>query len=135
VRRRPLGREARELRVARCCYDHLAGWLGVAVTTALLDRDLVRPAEDRLFAAPPAGTGWFAALDVDARLAGRQCLDWTERRHHLGGPLGVRLLAALCGAGHLRRSRTGRAVQVTPQGTSWLRAELGVDPARAAEES
>src|SRR5688572_8459040 len=33
---RPIPRGAAELRFARCCYDHLAGRLGVAVTERLL---------------------------------------------------------------------------------------------------
>lgn len=36
VRRKPLGREAETLRFARCCYDHLAGRAGVAVTQRLI---------------------------------------------------------------------------------------------------
>src|SRR5580658_10871809 len=35
VRRKALDAKARDLRFARCCYDHLAGQLGVAVTDAL----------------------------------------------------------------------------------------------------
>src|SRR6185437_8327833 len=38
VRRRALSAEAKELRFARCCYDHLAGQIGVAVTQALEER-------------------------------------------------------------------------------------------------
>src|SRR6185437_1475224 len=38
VARKPLSREAKALRHARRCYDHLAGELGVAVTAALEQR-------------------------------------------------------------------------------------------------
>ena len=57
-------------------------------------------------------------------MAAQQCLDWTERTHHLAGPLGVHLLNALCEADWLRRSKNSRAVLVTPKG--W--AQLNLDP-------
>ena len=42
----------------------------------------------------------------------RQCLDWTERKHHLAGPLGVELLALLCARRWLRRSDGARVIQL-----------------------
>ncbi|MCJ2096715.1 ArsR family transcriptional regulator [Methylobacterium sp. J-072] len=135
VRSKPLSREARELRFARCCYDHLAGHLGVAVTGALQARGYLVPAEGKRFAVPPAGIAWFAGLglEVDRLKPGRhglarQCLDWTEREHHLAGPLGVQLMSLFCAKGWLRRSGTTRAVQVTPPGWIALKRELGLDP-------
>lgn len=133
-RRTPPSRTARELQFARCCYDHLAGSLGVAVTQALQDRELIVAAEDKQFEVTPAGTQWFDAIGLDvAALAptrrglARQCLDWTERRHHLAGPLGVELMSRLCAIGWLRRSKSSRAVQVTPKGWAGLKERLGVD--------
>ena len=76
-----------------------------------------------------AGLG-VSAAPAPARSRGypaRQCLDWTERQHHLGGPLGVDLLTALCAHGWLRRSADSRALQVTPPGAVALREALGVD--------
>ncbi|SFM58658.1 ArsR/SmtB family transcription factor [Methylobacterium pseudosasicola] len=135
VRSKPLSREARELRFARCCYDHLAGHLGVAVTGALQARGYLVPAAGKRFDVPPAGAAWFAGLglEVDRLRPGRhglarQCLDWTEREHQLAGPLGVQLMSLLCAKGWLRRSETTRAVQVTPTGWTGLKKELGLDP-------
>jgi DNA-binding transcriptional ArsR family regulator len=134
IRQRPLGREARELRFARTCYDHLAGWLGVAVTQGLLARGYLLADAERHFAMTPAGAAWFAALGVAATPApaARACVDWTERTHHLGGPLGVRLAACLSERGWLRRGSRSRSVQVTPAGIAGLRQELGVDATGAA---
>jgi DNA-binding transcriptional ArsR family regulator len=136
VRRRPPSREARALRFARCCYDHLAGQLGVAVAEALQARDILRPAADKRYDLTPAGVAWCAGLGLrvaDLR-PGRQglvhaCLDWTEREHHLAGPLATALMRVFCAQGWLRRAETGRAVQVTPKGWIALRTELGLDPA------
>jgi DNA-binding transcriptional ArsR family regulator len=134
MRARKLGPEARALCHARCCYDHLAGRLGVAVAQALQQRGYLVPAADRHFAVTPQGRVWFAGIGLDLaalprsrRGMARKCLDWTERTHHLAGPLGRHLLRAFCDAGWLRRSPTSRAVQVTPMGTAALKRELGLD--------
>lgn len=134
VRSRPLGREAQHLRFARCCYDHLAGQMGVAVTQALQRRGFIVPAPDKRFDVTPAGTVWFRhqGLDMDGlrgtrRGLARQCLDWTEREHHLAGPLGVQFMSTLCENGWMRRVSKSRAVQVTPAGWAGLKAELGIE--------
>lgn len=133
VRRKPLSREAEKLRFARCCYDHLAGRLGIAVTRGLCSRGLLTAGAQRQFEVTPAGVEWFGelGLDVDAlrptsQGLARQCLDWTEREYHLAGPLGVRFLRTLCDLGWMRRSKTSRAVEVTPKGWAELRDKLGV---------
>ncbi len=65
VRRKALSPEARELRFARCCYDHLAGQLGVAVTRSLIARGFITPAPAKQFEITPAGARWFATLGLD----------------------------------------------------------------------
>jgi DNA-binding transcriptional ArsR family regulator len=134
VRRKALDAKARDLRFARCCYDHLAGQLGVAVTDALRRREFLVPAEGKTFDVTPAGAAWFGGVGVDMaalkptrRGLARQCLDWTERSHHLAGPLGVAFMSALCEAGWLRRSRAPRGIDVTPKGRVGLKRELDVD--------
>src|SRR5690606_11137049 len=99
-------RASRELRFCRTCYGHLAGQMGVAVTGALLERDYIRPADDRQFKLTPAGAAWFETIGLDTatikparRGLARQCMDWTERRPHLAGPLGVQLTNRLCAQG------------------------------------
>jgi DNA-binding transcriptional ArsR family regulator len=134
LRRKPLGPQVAELRFARRCYDHLAGQLGVAVASRLQQRGFLVPAAGKRFEVTPAGIEWFGGLGVDVPALkptrcglARQCLDWTERSHHLAGPLGVELLSALCGRGWLRRARKSRAVQVTPAGFTELRRRIGLD--------
>lgn len=129
----PRSPKARALRDARCCYGHLAGRLGVRVCEALVERDLIRPEADKLFAITDDGRAWFADLGVDVaalrspRGVARQCLDWTERRHHLAGPLGVRMLAAMTARGWFVLEAQGRAVRVTAAGEQALREGLGVE--------
>lgn len=128
----PRSPKARALRDARCCYGHLAGRLGVRVCEALVARDLLRPGADKLFEVTPDGRRWFEDLGVSVgalrspRGVARQCLDWTERRHHLAGPLGVQLLEAMTARGWLALEPKGRAARLTPEGARALRDLLGV---------
>ncbi|WP_297511822.1 helix-turn-helix transcriptional regulator [uncultured Caulobacter sp.] len=128
----PRSPKARALRDARCCYGHLAGRLGVRVCEALVARDLIRPEQDKRYAVTPEGRDWFEALGVgldglrSPRGVARQCLDWTERRHHLAGPLGVALLNAMVARGWLALEPKGRAARLTPDGAAALRTLLDV---------
>lgn len=128
----PRSPKARALRDARCCYGHLAGRLGVKVCEALVAREIIRPVDEKLYDVTPEGRRWFEDLGVDVgvlrspRGVARQCLDWTERRHHLAGPLGVKLLEAMTAQGWLALEAKGRAVRVTPEGAMALRERLGV---------
>ena len=130
--------QAEALRHARCCYDHLAGELGVGIAVALEDRGLIASVgPGKRVDVTPAGVTWFEAvfgIDVRKLRPGRhglacRCLDWTERRHHLAGPLGTRLLQRCFELGWLRRTPRSRAVRLTPKGRDSLQAHLGVGAA------
>ncbi len=116
------------LRKARVCYDHLAGELGVLAYDGLLARH-VFTADARGLRLSNAGADWFAAFGIDpAHAAGqrrafcRPCLDWGERRHHLGGALGAALLARLFELRWASRAKDSRVVAFTPRGEAALRA-------------
>jgi len=139
TRRQPLSREGRSLRFARRCYDHLAGQLGVAVTQGLQERGFIVPTAEKQFIVTPLGREWFGSIGLEVtalkpsrRGLARQCLDWTERRHHLAGPLGVQLMAVLCSSGWLRRSKPSRIIQVTQKGWRELKYHLNIDEGDAA---
>ncbi|AZG07612.1 transcriptional regulator [Pigmentiphaga sp. H8] len=134
ARRPPLGKQARSLQFARCCYDHLAGQLGVAVAQALQRHGYVIAQPGKRCGITPAGEHWFSGMGLDVRTLrptrnglARLCLDWTERTHHVGGPLGVAMLAAFCERGWLRRTPGSRALTLTPPGRIALREQLGVE--------
>ena len=122
------------LRAARLCYDHLAGEIGVAIADALLARRLLGRRADE-YALTPAGRRWCAELDVDVSVldAGRRplvrvCLDWTERREHIGGALGAAIASTALERGWVRRQRDTRALTVTPAGRRDLLAPLEIRP-------
>lgn len=117
-----------QLRRARCCYRHLAGMLGVAFCGRLLEREWLH-ADTRGLCLSPQGldalAGQGLAMDGMVKLQGRSCVDWTERRMHLGGALGVALTSAMLDARWLRRQPQGRVLQPSVEGLRRL-AELGV---------
>ena len=120
------------LRMARTCYRHLAGQLGVALCGNLLERGWLRSASDGLRLQPSGADALIAAgLNGDQtqgllRLRGRGCLDWTERRPHLAGSVGAGLCGLAFASGWVRRIGTGRAVALTDAGERALRDELGL---------
>ncbi|WP_330231822.1 winged helix-turn-helix domain-containing protein [Nocardia sp. NBC_00508] len=118
----------------RTCYDHLAGRLGVVVTDAMTARGLLD--SDGGFALTASGLDWLtgpmgvepAALHATRRPIARPCLDWTERRVHLGGSAGAHLCRRLGELAWIKRVGTGRAVRVTVRGEAGLAEVLGIDP-------
>jgi DNA-binding transcriptional ArsR family regulator len=97
LRTRP-GPKEEAMRHARSCYDHLAGRIAVD----LFERWIAgRVLQWRGEVVSLAGEGRrFLAkrgVDIDAlerkkRPLCRTCVDWSERRHHLGGALGAAVL-------------------------------------------
>jgi DNA-binding transcriptional ArsR family regulator len=123
--------EAALLRSGRTCYDHLAGEIGMAITDALIAADAV-VLSDRAFSLTPTGSKLMQQLGVDLQTArsarrgfGVACLDWTERRRHLGGSLGATLCTRFFEAGWVRRIGKGRAVELTKPGAKALSDLLG----------
>lgn len=123
--RRP-SKQLLELRAARMCYDHLAGQLGVAIGQSLQARGLLAP-EGTDFRLTEAGQDFLEGLGLDVAAArtrrrafARQCLDWSERRPHLGGALGAALAQTLLDRKWIRRDLKGRKVTVTPGGRAAL---------------
>jgi hypothetical protein len=124
------------LRFARCCYDHLAGHLGVAVAATLERRGHVTDAPEKLYDISAAGHRWLESVGVNSvalkpsrRGVARRCLDWTERRHHVAGPLGRALLQRFCDAGWIVRTPSSRALRVTHEGTRAFREHFEIDAA------
>ncbi len=115
------------LRKARVCYDHLAGELGVLAYDGLRGRGWLAGNADRLYLTQTGAEG-LAAFGVDPAQAARQrrtfcrpCLDWGERRHHLGGALGAALLARLYALRWASRAEDSRVVVFTAKGEQALR--------------
>jgi DNA-binding transcriptional ArsR family regulator len=130
-RHRPVGPRDAALRMARSCYDHLAGRLGVALADALVSRGWVSAS---LADVRPDGSRFFCEFGVDlspqqtaSRPVCRACLDWSERRPHLAGQLGAGLFARLLALGWIERTREGRIVAFTEEGRAGFARTFGID--------
>jgi len=116
-------------RRARTCYRHLAGELGVGLVDAMLERRWVRREGTRFTLTPGgrrAGTTVGLIEEPDSPIEGSACLDWTERRDHLAGPLGVELTKGLLELGWVRRKTSTRALRVTVEGVRGFRDTFGL---------
>jgi len=115
-----------KLRTARTCYDHIAGLLGVGLAERLTERDFVVLGEEA-GEVTPAGAAFLSKLGVDLgaahakrRVFCRPCLDWTERKPHIGGAVGAALAIRCFELKWIERMRDGRALTITPAGRRGL---------------
>ncbi len=129
----PLDPEARALRAARSCYDHLAGRVAVELARALEVSKVIEPRGELDYELGSRGKAWFANLSVDLdalrhrrRSFARQCLDWTERRPHLAGALGAALCARLLALKWIARRPKTRALRITLLGARELHVRFGI---------
>ncbi|MBG6079090.1 DNA-binding transcriptional ArsR family regulator [Rubrivivax gelatinosus] len=121
--------ERTRLRLARCCYGHLAGKLGVSLFDAL-QRQHGLESTPSGFELTAAGRAWLEGLGMNPgapssrRRFAYRCLDWSERRDHLAGQLADELYQHFTAKGWLRRT-SGRAVEITVSGQRELLPSLG----------
>jgi DNA-binding transcriptional ArsR family regulator len=114
------------LRAARTCYDHIAGCLGVSLHDRFqrlrwLSADSM--AGDNACDLTLNGVKAFEALGVDVeatrtlrRRFAYACVDWSERRPHLGGALGAALLQVAIKRRWVLQDLDSRALSVTSLG-------------------
>lgn len=125
--------QSKALHFARTCYDHIAGVVGVALTDKMLELEVLKEGEGLDFVITSDGMKWFGDFGIDLsgiqrgrRHLARQCLDWSERRHHMAGALGAALTNRLFELEWISRIPGGRAVRVTDKGFKGVEAEFGL---------
>jgi DNA-binding transcriptional ArsR family regulator len=120
-----------EMRYARTCYDHMAGELAVRVFDHLLEHGwLVEEGGDVRATDQGAAvlTGWGIDLGAQRKRKRRfacTCLDWSERRAHLGGALGAALLDHWTRQGWVEHAQAPRVLRITPSGRQHFDRLLG----------
>ena len=124
------------LRAARTCYDHLAGRLGVAIADRLIAQGAIAVEDDAGFVTEQ-GVGLLAHIGIElpegrdeavrsSRPICRPCMDWSERRPHIAGKLGVAICTHCLEKGWICRRKGTRALDITPTGRAALKDVFGV---------
>jgi DNA-binding transcriptional ArsR family regulator len=128
----PRAKTDAQVRHARTCYDHLAGELGVAIADRLMAQDLVILGTEA-GEVTEVGAAFLGRLGVDLSVARakrrvfcRPCVDWTERRPHIGGAVGAALATRCFELGWIERVRDSRAVTITAAGRRGFQDSFGL---------
>ena len=140
VRGAPATKAPNRLRIARTCYDHAAGAFGVLIHDRFqaLGFLVSRSAgEDGPYDLTSVGAEALEAFGVDVgetrklrRRFAYGCLDWSERRPHLGGALGAAVLTVALHRKWVIQDLDSRALTVTMRGRGEMAARFG--PGREA---
>jgi len=136
LRTRPGPRDA-AMREARTCYDHLAGRHAVALFEHWEAAGIIHRRGDGVELSP-AGRRRVADLGIDVdglararRPQCRVCIDWSERRNHLGGSIGAAVLDLVLDQGWARREADSRVVRFSPRGLESFAAWYAAGPVAA----
>lgn len=139
------------LRHARTCYDHMAGTVAVrlhdhmAAQGWLVDAGTNGSNDDggsdgggrggngTDYQLTPTGEQGVRALGIDTaalrklrRRFACPCLDWSERKPHVGGALGAALLQLALAKGWVEQNLDSRALAVPPKGQRQMLAAFGL---------
>lgn len=125
----PVPRTPAYLRYARTCYDHLAGELAVNLYEFMLKDKWL---ETDGTALTPDGKSHFQNLGAVLNSRPRRksccpCLDWSERRFHLGGDAGSALMTLFLQKEWVARTPGYREVNVTDSGRTALSRLFSLD--------
>jgi DNA-binding transcriptional ArsR family regulator len=124
------------LRNARTCYDHMAGTVAVGLHDYMTQHGWIGPesADGNAYELSDAGVEALGklGLDVDSARKTRRrfacaCLDWSERRPHLGGALGAAMLTLLARKGWIEADLDSRAVGITREGKRQFKRVFDID--------
>lgn len=120
------------LRSARTCYDHIAGAVGVLLHDQLQSLGWLSTEYELTI----SGADAFGGLGIDIpqlrslrRRFACPCLDWSERRPHLGGALGAAVFEVSIARNWLSADLDSRALSVTASGKRELLRRFGLDVA------
>ncbi len=124
------------LRAARTCYDHIAGTLGVLLHDRLRAMDWLvaaRKGSHATYYPTENGAKCLQELGIDISSVPKSrrrfafaCLDWSERRFHIGGALGAALLGCALRRRWVVQEPGSRALSITNSGRREMQTELGV---------
>ncbi|GAA0711494.1 helix-turn-helix transcriptional regulator [Dokdonella soli] len=123
------------LRAARTCYDHMAGAVAVSLHDRFSELEWlsVSSVDDDAYDLTEEGAKAFARLGIDIEATRKlrrrfacACIDWSERRPHMGGALGAALLTVALKHRWVVQDLDSRALSVTRLGAREMRARFGL---------
>ena len=124
------------LRAARTCYDHMAGAAAVALHDRFISLGWLSTHPDghgTAYDLSSEGANSLQRLDIDiksARVLRRRfacpCLDWSERRPHIGGALGAALLKLATKRKWVIQDLDSRALSITALGRREFQTRFGL---------
>ena len=124
------------LLAARTCYDHMAGTLGVSLHDRFKALGWLSASStdgDDAYDVTLTGAKAFSALGIDLEATRKlrrrfawACLDWSERRPHVGGALGAALLNMALKRKWVVQDLDSRALRVTGPGQREMLARFGL---------
>ncbi|URJ37023.1 winged helix-turn-helix domain-containing protein [Paenibacillus polymyxa] len=125
--------ENEAIRLARTCYDHVAGHLGVQIMSFFMQKGILSEDQDGLHITQQ-GEIFFADFQINLkntrqkrRSFSHKCLDWSERRHHLAGALGSALLDRLFELHWVEHLPTTRAIRITAEGKRGFKEVFSIE--------
>jgi DNA-binding transcriptional ArsR family regulator len=123
------------LRNARTCYDHIAGCIGVSLHDRFhaLKWLTAIPGNGTEYELTSDGAKIFQTLGVDVeatrslrRRFAFACLDWSERRPHVGGALGAAILQVTLKKKWVLQDLDSRALSITAAGRLEMKSRFGI---------
>ena len=123
------------LRMARTCYDHIAGILGVTLHDRFKALGWLSDisARDNAYLVTSNGAEAFQALGIDIEEIRKQrrrfacaCVDWSERRPHVGGAVGAALLKLALKRKWVIQDLDSRVLTVTKVGRREMLTRFGL---------
>ena len=125
-------RRASAVLVARSCYNHIAGRVGVQMTERMLASEVI-VLRGGVVATGPNYRRFCRNLGIEPLVVtatspiAKLCLDWTERQHHISGRLGTAIMQRFLQAGWMARQTGSRALQFTQEGRASLIHNFGLE--------
>ncbi len=120
------------VKYCRTCYDHLAGYVGVLITEAMIKQGYLANSENS-YLVTQKGWKWFSKFDIfekdlakSRRPLARQCLDWSERRPHLAGHLGAVFFEKTLENNWFKKVEFSRELVITSKGSQSIYNFLGI---------
>ncbi len=123
---------AQAIRRARVCYNHLAGTLGVLLTEALVEKQILHNV-DTGYVVESGGIAWLENFGISCQPLKKRGqifvpwhIDWSERKHHVAGAFGAALTQRLFELNWIKRQTASRSIHLTADGQVEIEQAFGL---------